>query len=79
MKAAGATRDEPIRLGRLRRRVQLVYPGAKDADMGWAEALADMEEAKRDPWRVTSRSSSCTRSGSRHPRSEPTSPGTIRR
>lgn len=49
IKAAGATRDEPIRLGRLRRRVQLVYPGLKDADMGWAEALADMAEARRDP------------------------------
>jgi hypothetical protein len=49
MSATGATRDEPIRLGRLRRRVQLVYPGIKDADMGWAEALADMHEAKADP------------------------------
>jgi 5-methylthioadenosine/S-adenosylhomocysteine deaminase len=49
MEAAGATHDEPIRLGRLRRRVRLVYPGIKDADMGWAEALADIEKAKRDP------------------------------
>jgi 5-methylthioadenosine/S-adenosylhomocysteine deaminase len=49
MRAMGATRDEPIRLGRLRRRVQLVYPGVRDADMGWADALADMEEAQRDP------------------------------
>jgi 5-methylthioadenosine/S-adenosylhomocysteine deaminase len=49
MKAAGATHDEPIRLGRLRRRIRLVYPGIKDADMGWADALADIEEAKRDP------------------------------
>jgi 5-methylthioadenosine/S-adenosylhomocysteine deaminase len=49
MRATGATRDEPIRLGRLRRRVQLIYPGVPDADMGWAEALADMDEARRDP------------------------------
>jgi hypothetical protein len=49
MKASGATHDEPIRLGRLRRRVRLVYPGIKDADMGWADALRDMEEAKRAP------------------------------
>jgi hypothetical protein len=49
MKDAGATHDEPIRFGRLRRRVRLVYPGIKDADLGWAEALADIEEAKRDP------------------------------
>jgi 5-methylthioadenosine/S-adenosylhomocysteine deaminase len=49
MKATGATLDEPIRLGRLRRRVKLIYPGIKDADIGWAAALADMEEAKSDP------------------------------
>jgi hypothetical protein len=29
--------------------VQLVYPGVRDADMGWADALRDMEEARRDP------------------------------
>ncbi len=49
MQATGATLDEPIRLGRLRRRVRVIYPGIKDADMGWAAALADIEEAKRDP------------------------------
>jgi hypothetical protein len=49
MNASGATHDEPIRLGRLRRRIRLVYPGIKDADMGWADALADIDEAKRDP------------------------------
>ena len=27
----------------------LIYPGIKDADMGWAEALADIAEAKADP------------------------------
>jgi hypothetical protein len=27
----------------------LIYPGIRDADMGWAEALADIAEAKADP------------------------------
>jgi 5-methylthioadenosine/S-adenosylhomocysteine deaminase len=49
MKAAGAKRAEPIRIGRLRRSIVLIYPGIPDADMGWAAVLADIAEAKRDP------------------------------
>jgi Amidohydrolase family len=67
MEAAGAAHDEPIRFGRLRRRVRLVYPGIKHADMGWAEALADIEEAKRDPGPATSRSSTSTKWETRRP------------
>ncbi|HWJ43556.1 MAG TPA: amidohydrolase family protein [Solirubrobacterales bacterium] len=47
--ATGAANAEPIRLGRLRRRIILVYPKVKDADMGWAEVLADIARAKADP------------------------------
>jgi 5-methylthioadenosine/S-adenosylhomocysteine deaminase len=47
--ATGAARAEPIQVGRLRRRVILVYPEVKDADMGWKEVLADIEKAKKDP------------------------------
>ena len=61
MKAAGATRAEPIRIGRLRRSIVLKYPGIKDADMGWAEVPTDIEGARRDPISATSRSSNCTR------------------
>jgi cytosine/adenosine deaminase-related metal-dependent hydrolase len=49
MKASGAQNVEPIRLGRLRRSIVLIYPGVKDADMGWAAVLADIEKAKADP------------------------------
>lgn len=49
MRAAGATRAEPIRLGRLRRAIVLEYPGIKDADMGWGEVLADLDRAVADP------------------------------
>ncbi|MEJ7657018.1 MAG: hypothetical protein WKF33_08315 [Thermoleophilaceae bacterium] len=49
MSAPGAQLAEPIKVGRYRRRIQLVYPDVKDADMSWAEALADLEEAIRDP------------------------------
>ena len=49
MRKAGATLAEPIRIGSLRRRIVLIYPGIPDADMGWAAALADMEKAIRDP------------------------------
>ena len=49
MKAAGAMRAEPIKVGSLRRSIVLVYPGVPDADMGWAGVLADIAEAKRDP------------------------------
>jgi 5-methylthioadenosine/S-adenosylhomocysteine deaminase len=49
MQAAGATRAEPIKVGRLRRSIVLVYPEIKDADMTWAEVLADIAAAKADP------------------------------
>ncbi len=49
MTAAGARNDEPIRVGRLRRSIVLIYPGIPDADMGWAAALADIAAAKADP------------------------------
>jgi 5-methylthioadenosine/S-adenosylhomocysteine deaminase len=49
MKAAGATRAEPIRLGRLRRSIVLIYPGVQDADMGWAAVQADLATAVADP------------------------------
>ncbi len=49
IEATGAADAEPIRLGRLRRKVILVYPDVKDADMGWAEVLADLAAAKADP------------------------------
>ena len=49
MRAAGATRAEPIRVGPLRRLIVLVYPGIPDADMSWAEVLADIADAVRDP------------------------------
>ena len=49
MRAAKAEHAEPITVGRHRRRVVLIYPGIRDADMGWAEALADIAEAKADP------------------------------
>jgi len=49
MRAAGAIEDEPIRIGRLRRRIRLRYTGIEDADMGWADVLADLEETRRDP------------------------------
>src|SRR5215216_2508945 len=45
MNATGAKQAERIAVGRLSRRVQL-NPGFRDADMGWAQALADMEEAR---------------------------------
>src|SRR5207253_1302769 len=45
MKAAGATRAEPIKVGSLRRSIVLIYPGVPDADMGWADVLADIAEA----------------------------------
>jgi 5-methylthioadenosine/S-adenosylhomocysteine deaminase len=47
--ATGAANAEPIRLGRLRRKIILVYPKVKQADMGWAEVLADIAHAKADP------------------------------
>jgi 5-methylthioadenosine/S-adenosylhomocysteine deaminase len=49
MRAAKAAHAEPITVGRHRRRIVLIYPGIKDADMGWADALADIARAKADP------------------------------
>jgi 5-methylthioadenosine/S-adenosylhomocysteine deaminase len=49
MQAAGAVEDEPIRIGRLQRRIRLRYTGIQDADMGWADVLADLAAATRDP------------------------------
>jgi 5-methylthioadenosine/S-adenosylhomocysteine deaminase len=49
MRAAGAVEDEPIRLGRLRRRIRLKYTGIEDADMSWADVINDLEAARRDP------------------------------
>ena len=49
MRAARAAYAEPITVGRHRRRIVLIYPGIKDADLGWAEALADIAKATADP------------------------------
>jgi cytosine/adenosine deaminase-related metal-dependent hydrolase len=49
MKAAGATRAEPIKVGRLRRSIVLIYPGIPDADMGWAALREDLAAAMADP------------------------------
>jgi 5-methylthioadenosine/S-adenosylhomocysteine deaminase len=49
MQAAGAQHAEPIRLGRLRRSIQLIYPDVPEADMGWKAVLDDIAEATRDP------------------------------
>jgi hypothetical protein len=40
---------EPIRVGRSTRRIILLYPGIKDADMGWKAVLEDIAKAKADP------------------------------
>jgi 5-methylthioadenosine/S-adenosylhomocysteine deaminase len=49
MKAAGAQHAEPIRLGRLRRCIQLIYDDVPEADMGWQAVLDDIAAAKADP------------------------------
>jgi len=49
MRAAGAERAEPIRFGRLRRSIQLIYPDVPEADMGWQAVLDDIAEAIKDP------------------------------
>jgi 5-methylthioadenosine/S-adenosylhomocysteine deaminase len=49
MRAAGAERAEPMRFGRLRRSVQLIYPDVPEADMGWKAVLDDIAEAIADP------------------------------
>ena len=55
MKAAGAQRAEPIRLGRLRRSIQLLYDDVPEADMGWQAVLDDIAAATRPiRWGATS-------------------------
>lgn len=49
MSRAGATRAEPIAVGRYSRRIQLEYPDVPDADMSWTAVLADIERAIDDP------------------------------
>jgi 5-methylthioadenosine/S-adenosylhomocysteine deaminase len=49
MSAAGAQHAEPIQVGSLERSIVLIYPQVPDADMGWAEVLADIAKAKQDP------------------------------
>jgi 5-methylthioadenosine/S-adenosylhomocysteine deaminase len=49
MKATGAQHAEPIRLGRLRRSIQLIYDDVPEADMGWQAVLDDIAAAKADP------------------------------
>jgi len=49
VKAAGAQHAEPIRLGRLRRSVQLIYDDVPEADMGWKAVLDDIAAAIKDP------------------------------
>jgi 5-methylthioadenosine/S-adenosylhomocysteine deaminase len=49
MRSARAENAEPIAVGGLSRRIVMIYPGIKDADMGWAEVLADIAQATRDP------------------------------
>jgi 5-methylthioadenosine/S-adenosylhomocysteine deaminase len=49
MKAAGADHAEAIRVGRLRRSIQLIYPDVPEADMGWQDVLDDLAEAIADP------------------------------
>jgi cytosine/adenosine deaminase-related metal-dependent hydrolase len=49
MAAAKAQHAEPIRVGRLSRKIALVYPGLKDADMTWKGVLADIAQATADP------------------------------
>jgi 5-methylthioadenosine/S-adenosylhomocysteine deaminase len=49
MRAAGAQHAEPIRLGRLRRSIQLIYPDVPEADMGWQDLLDDIAAATADP------------------------------
>jgi hypothetical protein len=49
MRAAKADHAEAIKIDSHRRRIVLIYPGIKDADMGWNDALADIANAKADP------------------------------
>ena len=49
MKATGADRAEPIKVGRLRRAIQLVYPDVPEADMTWQQVLQTLADAMADP------------------------------
>jgi 5-methylthioadenosine/S-adenosylhomocysteine deaminase len=49
MRAAKVEHAEPIKVGGLSRRILLTYERIKDADMGWAATLADLDAAIRDP------------------------------
>jgi 5-methylthioadenosine/S-adenosylhomocysteine deaminase len=49
MSAAGTQHAEPIQVGNLERSIVLIYPEVPEADMGWAEVLADIAKAKQDP------------------------------
>jgi 5-methylthioadenosine/S-adenosylhomocysteine deaminase len=49
MKATGADHAEPIKVGRLRRAIQLIYPDVAEADMSWAAVLKDLADAIADP------------------------------
>lgn len=49
MQAVAAPHAEPIKVGRLRRSIDLVYDDVKDADMGWAAVQADLAAAIADP------------------------------
>lgn len=51
MRAAKATKAEPIQIGSARRSIVLVYDGYPDADMTWAQVLEELDSAHRDPKR----------------------------
>ena len=51
MNAAGAANAEPIKIGRLTRRIVLVYPGYPEADMTWKQVLEELESVRADPKR----------------------------
>jgi hypothetical protein len=50
MAAAGADRAEPVRIAGRRRMVDLVDPVAGDADLGYADVVARLDAARRDPF-----------------------------
>jgi 5-methylthioadenosine/S-adenosylhomocysteine deaminase len=79
MRAAKAEHAEPITVGRHRRRIVLIYPGIKDADMGWADALADIAKATADPVARYLEIEKLHQVGKRHPGCRPTSRGTTPR
>jgi hypothetical protein len=51
MSAAGAPHADPIAVGSHTRRIQLVYPDVRDANMTWPETLADIADAIKDPFK----------------------------